>query len=294
MKMFDPHIHMTSRTTDDYAAMAKAGINAVIEPAFWMGQPRTNAGTYEDYFMSIVEWERFRAKQFGIHHFATIALNPKEANNLYLADDVIKMMPRFLTKESVVAVGEIGLDDQSDLEEKYFALQCEMAKEYNLPILVHTPHRDKKQGTQRCLDIVKESNINPEMVLIDHNNEQTIKGVRDRGHWAGHSIYPFTKMDSERMSSIVKEFGSEKIIINSAADWGVSDPLMVPKTVDVMLKDGISEQMVSEIVWNNPYNFFNQSGKLEKLITSDRPKINQAQLFEGNSVLRGQEPVIQE
>ena len=86
MKMFDPHIHMTSRTTDDYQAMANNGITAVIEPAFWLGQPRTNAGSFEDYFLSIVEWERFRAKQFGIHHFATIALNPKESNNMLLAD----------------------------------------------------------------------------------------------------------------------------------------------------------------------------------------------------------------
>ena len=291
MKMFDPHIHMTSRTTDDYEAMAANGICAVIEPAFWMGQPRTNAGTFEDYFMSLVEWERFRAKQFGIHHFATIALNPKEANNSFLADEVIKMLPRFLVKESVVAVGEIGLDDQTVAEEKYFSIQCEIAKKYNMPILVHTPHRDKKQGTTRCLEIVKESGINPEMVLIDHNNEQTIKEVRDRGHWAGHSIYPHTKMDSERMTKIVQKFGAEKIIINSAADWGVSDPLMVPKTTKLMQKEGIPEEVISQIVWDNPYNFFAQSGKLK--IQTNRPTINQSMLHEGNSVLRGQNPIIE-
>ena len=44
--IIDPHAHMISRTTDDYEAMARAGVVAVIEPAFWLGQPRTNVGTY--------------------------------------------------------------------------------------------------------------------------------------------------------------------------------------------------------------------------------------------------------
>ena len=63
---FDTHIHMTSRTTDDYEAMAAAGIRAVIEPAFWLGQARTTLGSFEDYYKSITGWERFRASQFGI------------------------------------------------------------------------------------------------------------------------------------------------------------------------------------------------------------------------------------
>jgi len=78
MKLFDPHIHMTSRTTDDYQAMAAAGIAVVVEPAFWVGQPRTHVGTFEDYFLSLLGWERFRASMFGIRHYATIAMNPRE------------------------------------------------------------------------------------------------------------------------------------------------------------------------------------------------------------------------
>src|SRR5215467_6704514 len=123
MKMFDPHIHMTSRTTDDYAAMAAAGIAAIIEPAFWLGQPRTRAGSFVDYFNSLLGWERFRASQFGIRHFCTIALNPKESNNPRIADEVIELLPQYLVKDGVAAVGEIGFDDQTAAEDKYFAHQ---------------------------------------------------------------------------------------------------------------------------------------------------------------------------
>ena len=116
MKLFDPHIHMTSRTTDDYVNMYKAGIRAIIEPAFWVGQPRTHAESFDDYFQSITGWESFRAKQFGIRHFSAICVNAKEANNDEMAAKVFDMLPRYLEKDNGVARGEIGYDDMSDLE----------------------------------------------------------------------------------------------------------------------------------------------------------------------------------
>ena len=288
MNLFDPHIHMTSRTTDDYQAMAQAGIVAVLEPAFWLGQPRTNAGTFSDYFSSLVGWERFRARQFGIAHFSTIALNPKEANDERLARDVLAMVPRWLEKDGVVGVGEIGYDDLTDLEEKAFAAQLEMAKERKLPALVHTPHRDKKRGTERSLALVREVGIPEELVLIDHNNEETLPLVRATGCWAGHSIYPDTKMTEERMVALLQQYGTERMIVNSAADWGKSDPLKVPKTAEAMRGAGFADEAIETVVWHNPVAFFAQSGRLDASLFGGA--FDQAELFAGNSVLRGQAP----
>ncbi len=292
MKMFDPHIHMTSRTTDDYQAMAAAGIAAIVEPAFWVGQPRTHVGSFEDYFLSLLGWERFRASQFGIKHFCTLGMNPKEANHAELANGVLALLPEYLEKDGVVAVGEIGYDDMTEAEEKVFQRQIEMAMEAELPILIHTPHRDKKRGTERTIALVKESGIAPERVLIDHNNEETLPLTLDSGCWAGHSIYPHTKMDERRMVSLVQQYGKERIIINSAADWGVSDPLKVPKTAEAMREAGISAADIAAIVWEHPASFFAQSGRLEGIEV--KQPIDQRQLWEGNSVLRGQEPRVEE
>lgn len=292
MKMFDPHIHMTSRTTDDYQAMAAAGIAAIVEPAFWVGQPRTHVGSFEDYFLSLLGWERFRASQFGIKHFCTLGMNPKEANHAELANGVLALLPEYLEKDGVVAVGEIGYDDMTEAEEKVFQRQIEMAMEAELPILIHTPHRDKKRGTERTIALVKESGIAPERVLIDHNNEETLPLTLDSGCWAGHSIYPHTKMDERRMVSLVQRYGKERIIINSAADWGVSDPLKVPKTAEAMREAGISAADIAAIVWEHPASFFAQSGRLEGIEV--KQPIDQRQLWEGNSVLRGQEPRVEE
>lgn len=288
MKIIDPHVHMTSRTTDDYEAMASAGIVAVVEPAFWLGQPRTQAGSFVDYFNSLIGWERFRAAQFGIWHFCTIGLNPKEANNPRLATEVIEMLPRFLAKDGVVAVGEIGFDDQTDAEQDCFARQVELARTFNLPVLVHTPHRDKKQGTIRSLALVRSLGFPEERVLIDHNNEETLPIVLDSGCWAGHTIYPNTKMDEHRMAVLVEKYGSDRIIVNSAADWGISDPLKVPKTIEVMRKKGIAEETIARIVWDNPAAFFAQSGRFDVNALDKRPEMDRRQKFETNSVMRGE------
>src|ERR1051325_11426117 len=253
---------MTSRTTDDYEAMAAAGIVAIVVPAFWLGQPRTTVGSFVDYFNSLVGWERFRASQFGIRHFCTIGLNPKGSNNAKLADEVIALLPRYLAKDGVVAVGEVGFDDQTEAEERSLLKQFELAREFDLPVLIHTPHRDKRQGTIHTIETIRKAGFPEERVLIDHNNEETLPIVLETRCWAGHSIYPNTKMDEGRMAVLVEKYGADRIIVNSAADWGISDPLKVPKTIDVMRQRGIGDSLIQKIVWDNPVAFFAQSGRM--------------------------------
>ncbi|MFD6141608.1 TatD family hydrolase [Promicromonospora sp. NPDC060271] len=289
LRILDPHIHMTSRTTDDYEAMYAAGVRAVVEPAFWLGQPRTSVGSFTDYFDSLLGWERFRAAQFGIRHHATIALNPKEANDPRCRE-VLAEIPRYLLKDGVVAVGEVGYDSMTPEEDEVFAAQLRMAHEAELPVLVHTPHRDKLAGTRRTLDVVRESGLAPERVLVDHLNETNVALVRDAGAWAGFSIYPDTKMDEHRMVALLKEYGTERMIVNSAADWGRSDPLKTAKTGRAMLAAGFSEDDVDQVLWRNPVAFYGQSGNLVldpvPGFTEGAPPTPGVE-FEGSSVLRG-------
>jgi len=287
MAFFDPHVHMTSRTTDDYQAMADVGIVALIEPAFWLGQPRTGVATFRDYYNSLIGWERFRASQFGIKHYCTIGLNSREANNEPLAEQVMEILPLFIYKEGVVGVGEIGFDDQTPAEEKYYRLQLELAKEASLPVQIHTPHRDKKRGTQRSMDIALEHGLDPSMVIVDHNNEETVKEVLDRGFWAAFTIYPFTKMGNERMVEIVKQYGPEQIMVNSAADWGISDPLAVPKTAALMKQQGIADDAIRLVTYQNAITAFAKSGQIDEADFAAVKNIDQSLKYEGNTVLRG-------
>ena len=195
------------------------------------------------------------------------------------------MLPRFLAKDGVVAVGEIGFDAMTPAEEEAFAAQLALAPEHELPVLVHTPHRDKAAGTRRTLELVEASGLPPEMVLIDHNNELTVKEVLASGCWAGFSIYPGTKMDEYRMVRILQEHGPERMLVNSACDWGVSDPLKVRKTARAMQAAGFDDDEIDRVVWRNPVEFFAQSGRL---ILDDLGEPDLTATFEGNRLLRGE------
>ena len=293
MMFIDPHAHMISRTTDDYEAMAASGVVAVIEPAFWIGQPRTNVGSYLDYLSSIVGFERFRASQFGIRHYCTIGLNSKEANNEELAEGVMELIPRFALKEGVVAIGEIGYDEQSALEDKYYRLQLELAKKLNLPVMIHTPHRDKKRGTTRSMDVCDEHGLDPKMVVVDHNNEETVRETLDRGYWAAFSIYPSTKMGNVRMVEILRQYGARQVIVDSACDWGISEPLGVAKTAKLALQQGIPEDQVRLACYQNALTAYGQSGQMKEEDWLNPVAIDQRAVFEGNSILRGgREPLV--
>ncbi|MEX0746294.1 MAG: TatD family hydrolase [Phycisphaeraceae bacterium] len=292
--LIDPHAHMISRTTDDYEAMAAAGVVAVIEPAFWIGQPRTNVGSYLDYLSSIVGFERFRASQFGIRHYCSIGLNSKEANNEELAEGVMELIPRFALKEGVVAIGEIGYDEQSALEDKYYRLQLELAKKLDLPVMIHTPHRDKKRGTSRSMDVCDEHGLDPKKVVVDHNNEETVKETLERGYWAAFSIYPSTKMGNARMVEILRQYGARQVIVDSACDWGISEPLGVAKTARLALQQGISAADVRLACYQNALEAYGQSGQMKEEDWLNPVAIDQRAVFEGNSILRGgREPKVQ-
>ncbi|MCB9892259.1 MAG: TatD family hydrolase [Planctomycetes bacterium] len=292
MRFFDPHIHLTSRTTDDLDAMAKAGIRAVVEPAFWVGQPRTTVGSYVDYFSSLVGWERFRASQFGVAHYCAIGLNSKEANNEGLAREVIELLPRFALKEGVVAIGEIGFDEITQAEERAYEHQVEFARDHDMVVMVHSPHRDKKRGIIRSIEIARHLGFPMEKLVIDHNNEETVEHTLAAGCWCAFTIYPHTKMGSERMVEIVRRYGARQIIVDSSADWGISDPLSVPRTAAMMLERGIASADVEAVTWQNALDAYGQSGQIDFEALESSPVIDQRELFADNSVLRGQAPRI--
>ena len=199
----------------------------------------------------------------------------------------------YACKEGVVAIGEIGYDDMTPAEDKYFRLQLELAKELGLPVMIHTPHRDKKSGTSRSMDVCLEHGLKPSQVIVDHNNEETAKEVLDRGFWAGFTIYPHTKMGNERMVEVVRNYGCDRIIVDSSADWGVSDPLAVPKTAQLMAQRGIPEEHIKAVCYQNALTAYSQSGQIKESDWLNSSPIDQRQLYSGNSVLRGQQPRVE-
>jgi len=265
MRYIEPHGHMVSRTTDDYTDMATAGCVAVCEPAFWAGFDRSSARGFYDYFRQLTDFEPKRAAKFGLQHYTWLCINPKESEDVKLADEVLAIIPEFIDKPNVLGIGEIGLNKNSRNEMAVLEKHIDLAARFDQLILVHTPHlEDKLKGTRLILDALKnDRRIRPERVIIDHVEEHTVKLVLDRGFWAGMTLYPESKCTPARAIDILETAGTERIWMNSACDWGVSIPLAVPRTALEMRKRGHSGDWIDKVIYQNPIRFMGQSPKFK-------------------------------
>lgn len=261
MYFIDPHVHMISRTTDDYERMTRMGCVAISEPAFWAGYDRGSAASFHDYFRQLTEFEPMRAGWSGIQHYTWLCINAKEAENVSLAREVIKLIPEFLDRPNVLGIGEIGLNKNTLNESTIFQEHVDLAVRMNQQILIHTPHlQDKFKGTHMIVDMLRgDSRVQPHRVLIDHVEEHTVRLARDHGFWCAMTLYPTTKCTPARAADIIELYGDEQIMVNSAGDWGPSNPLAVPDFIQEMRKRGHSEMKIKKIVYDNPLKFFSQS-----------------------------------
>jgi len=261
----DPHIHMVSRTTDDYRRMALAGCVAITEPAFWAGYDRSSPQGFYDYFRQLTETEPARAADHGIRHFTWLCINPKEAEDPGFAREVMSLIPEFLNRENVLGIGEIGLNKNSRNELDILEEHVALAAQHDQLILVHTPHlEDKLKGTRLIMDAIGNNpKIDPGRVLIDHVEEHTVDIVLDRGFWAGMTLYPETKCTPQRAADIIEMTGQERLWINSAGDWGHSDPLAVPKARIEMARRGHSQETIDRISLENPRTFLSQNARFD-------------------------------
>ena len=266
----DPHIHMISRVTDDYHRMALSGCAAVSEPAFWAGFDRGSVDGFRDYFRHLTEVEPKRAAQFGIRHYSWLCINAKEAENVELSRDVIAMIPEFLNKPNVLGIGEIGLNKNTRNEAIVFQEHVDLAMKTNELILIHTPHlEDKYKGTRMIIDMLEnDKRVDPQRVLIDHVEEHTVRHALDGGFWCAMTLYPTTKCTPQRAADIIEMVGTERIMANSAGDWGKSDPLAVPEFILEMKRRGHPDSVIRKIVYDNPLAFLRQSQRWQEWLPS--------------------------
>ncbi len=261
MRYIEPHAHMVSRTTDDYRQMALSGCVAISEPAFWAGWDRSTADGFEDYFRQLTEFEPRRAAIYGIKHYAWLCLNPKEGENRKLAREVIERIPKFLDRPNVLGIGEIGLNRNTLNELETFRDHVRLALDHHQLILIHTPHlEDKYKGTRLIIGALLDfPEMDPSRVMIDHAEEHTAEMILSNGFRTGLTLYPETKVSLARAVDIVETHGFKRIYVNSACDWGHSNPAAVPQFMMEMRRRGHSEEAIRRVVFENPIAFLSQS-----------------------------------
>ncbi|HWL93479.1 MAG TPA: metal-dependent hydrolase, partial [Phycisphaerae bacterium] len=112
------------------------------------------------------------------------------------------------------------------------------------------------------LDMLRnERRIKPERVLVDHAEEHTIRHILDAGYWCGLTLYPITKCTPQRAADMVERYGTQRLCVNSAGDWGPSNPMAVPAFMLEMRLRGHTANNISQVVYENPLQFFKQSAR---------------------------------
>ncbi len=252
---------MVSRTTNDYQAMALSGCRCICEPAFWAGFDRSSPAGFHDYFRQLTVVEPARAAKFGLSHYCWLCINPKEAEDPVFAREVMALIPEFITSPHVLGIGEIGLNKNTRNELQIFEEHLDIAVRFGQMVLIHTPHlEDKLKGTRLILDALRnQSKLDPARIIVDHVEEHTIAPVLEAGFWAGMTLYPDSKCSVGRAVDMLEIHGPERLWLNSACDWGISDPLAVPKAGQEMRSRGFSHAQVDEILYRNPARFLAQS-----------------------------------
>jgi predicted metal-dependent TIM-barrel fold hydrolase len=263
MRYIDHHAHMVSRTTDDYAAMALSGCVAVTEPAFWAGWDRSTADGFDDYFSQLTEFEPKRAAQYHVAHYTWLGMNPKESDNRQISVEVLRRLPRYLDRPSVLGIGEIGLNRVTRNEITTYTEQVELATQFRQLVLIHTPHlEDKLKGTRVTIDVLRRyPALAPGRVIVDHAEEHTIESILEHGFWAGLTLYPQTKVSAQRAVDMIEKYGPDRILVAGACDWGPSEPLAVPKFIAEMRRRHHPEPLIQRVVLENPIRFLSQSPK---------------------------------
>ncbi len=265
MRMIDPHIHIDSRTREDLASMATAGITAVVTLTYYphLHLPITSQ-TLLDYFERTINFETWRGKQELIDVYVGVALNPVNIPPDY--ERVLEAIPKYIAKEKVVAIGEIGLEPGSqtcpDLtrQKEILRAQLKIAKEYGMPVVFHTPHLDKETWVEQYLELIAQEKVEPSKVVIDHADASVAKKVFDFGCNLGISVQPWRGLGPRDAAKILKDCDLNSVLIDSDCNITLpSDPLSVPKTALEMKRIGFSEDDIKQVVVKNPARIFNLS-----------------------------------
>ena len=176
--IFESHAHYDDSKFDDdreelLSSMQENGIEKII-----------NIGCSIESCKSTLEL----TKQYPFVYGA-MGIHPSDIGDLN--EDTFLWLREQVKKEKVVAVGEIGLDYYWDKEEEvqknqriWFRRQLELAKESNLPVIIHS--RDAAADT---MEIMKEAYV------------QGIKGVIH--------CFSYSKEQAQEYVKMVNEFGGQ-------------------------------------------------------------------------------------
>jgi uncharacterized protein len=249
---FDAHLGAAGLTARDLADLRFFGIAGALCPAGDTVAPATAAAIHRAWEDLAVEVVR-RLRRGGLAAWAALGVHPRRIPWRGL-EALLAELPELLGRPEVVAIGEIGLEEGGAREEEVFGRQLDMARELRLPVLVHTPWKEKGRRTRRILAILREADLPPGRVLVDHADARTVRMIRSFGHAAGREGDAGGRGGRgpvEEAVRLVASLGPEGLVLDSDAGEAGGDLLALARAADRMQKAGLSEAVVRRVCGGN-------------------------------------------
>jgi len=260
MRIIDAHIHMDRVAGEDILRMAWGGVEVGIIPT-----PHLMSGLF--YPKTLMElWDKtldYMVKysaSMGIDCFATLSV-PFYGLNAEGFDECLKELPEYLKEDRVVGIGEIGLDTGNEHEARLFKAQLAIAKEHNMPVIVHTPTPREPQTptvTAQIINVLKDENFPMERAVLDHTGKNTVDLRLNSGAVTGLSVC-YDKLTAEEAAEIVISNAAKRgrIMLGSELGYGGAGHLSVVKVAWAMRMSGLAREEIEKVTWDNPKRFFN-------------------------------------
>ncbi len=250
--MIDTHIHADARSSEDFEKMFISGINSAITCAFYPYKLMDEI-VLLNHLERILNYDTERAKKYGIDLKVALGIHP--SNIIKSPETIFQKLKEYIENKSIVAIGEIGLEDLNNEEKNIFKKQLEIANETNTKVIIHTPRKNKLEVLKEIKKIALET-IDPDLVIIDHINLNVIDEVIKEDFTLGLTVQP-NKMEVDEAVTILKEYGFDNFLLNSDISNMPSDPLSVPKTVRTLKKLGFENKDIDKVAFKNAKNLFN-------------------------------------
>lgn len=251
--MIDTHMHADSRSSEDFDKMFISGIDTAITCSYYPYKLNNNPEVLINHFDRILNFEPKRAGEYGLDLKVALGIHP--ANAISNSESVFEKLEELIENKDIIAIGEIGLDENTSEEQKLFKKQLELADETKSKVIIHTPRKNKAEVLKSIKRIVLDS-IDPKLVVIDHINKNTIEDVIDEKFTIGLTVQP-QKMEVDEAVDIMDQYGFDKFLLNSDISNKPSDPLSVPRTVRTLKRLGYKEKDIEKVSHRNAEKFFN-------------------------------------
>lgn len=251
--LFDTWIHPHGLPDQDLADLAFFGVEGAVAVTGY-DLPGADADEWLAWLRSWVRGQPGRMRTRGIAPFLAVGLHPRQLPQRGL-ERVIASLPPLFDEARIVAIGAIGLDRGGPGEERAFALQLELAKDLGTRVMVHTPERDKPKWTRRILNLLLESGIEADRILVGQVDARTIRLIRACGYAACLSVSPM-RIRAEDAVEMIRQMGSSGLLLASDAGAGPGDLLALPRTVHLLERAGLSREILDRVCRTNALSFF--------------------------------------